>query len=143
MTSRIRRKFSSLAFFARKTYWRMVTAKPSLTIIAFAVVGLSIFFLGGGVFDLIVPSVPIGFPLGRRVLFFYPRSVHEQAFLASVLVMTVYSIGTAGFLLTYQSTRYAYRSRQAFTLLSIGLMLIFMAYLLIEYILWLKMQAPL
>lgn len=121
----------------------MVTAKPSLTIIAFAVVGLSIFFLGGGVFDLIVPSVPIGFPLGRRVLFFYPRSVHEQAFLASVLVMTVYSIGTAGFLLTYQSTRYAYRSRQAFTLLSIGLMLIFMAYLLIEYILWLKMQAPL
>lgn len=121
----------------------MATAKPSLTIIGFAVVGLSIFLLGGGVYDLIVPFVPIGFPLGRRVLFFYPRTIHEQAFLGSLLVMTVYGIGVAGFLLTYQSTKYAYRSRQAFTLLSIGLVLVFIAYLLIEYVLWLKMLSPL
>jgi hypothetical protein len=141
--SRIRRRFSSFAYFARKTYWKMATAKPSLTIIGFAVVGLSIFLLGGGVFDLIVPFVPIGFPLATRVLFFYPRSIHEQAFLESLLVMTVYGIGVAGFILTYQSTKYAYRSRQAFTLLSVGLVLIFIAYLLIEYVLWLKMLAPL
>lgn len=143
MVSRIRRRFSSFAYFARKTYWKMATAKPSLTIIGFAVVGLSIFLLGGGVYDLIVPFVPIGFPLGRRVLFFYPRTIHEQAFLGSLLVMTVYGIGVAGFLLTYQSTKYAYRSRQAFTLLSIGLVLVFIAYLLIEYVLWLKMLSPL
>lgn len=143
MVSGIRRRFSSFAFFVRKTYWKMVTAKPSLTIIAFAVVGISIFFLGGGVFDLIAPSIPIGFPLGTRVLFFYPRSVHEQVFLESLLVMTTFSIGIAGFLLTYQSTRYVYRSRQAFTLLLVGFVLIFTAYLLIEYVLWLKMQAPL
>jgi len=143
VVSRIRRRFSSFAYFARKTYWKMATAKPSLTIIGFAVVGLSIFLLGGGVYDLIVPFVPIGFPLGRRVLFFYPRTIHEQAFLGSLLVMTVYGIGVAGFLLTYQSTKYAYRSRQAFTLLSIGLVLIFIAYLLIEYVLWLKMLSPL
>jgi len=143
VVSRIRRRFSSFAYFARKTYWKMATAKPSLTIIGFAVVGLSIFLLGGGVYDLIVPFVPIGFPLGRRVLFFYPRTIHEQAFLGSLLVMTVYGIGVAGFLLTYQSTKYAYRSRQAFTLLSIGLVLVFIAYLLIEYVLWLKMLSPL
>ncbi|MDH5438823.1 MAG: hypothetical protein OEX76_08000 [Candidatus Bathyarchaeota archaeon] len=143
MVSRIRRRFSSFAYFARKTYWKMATAKPSLTILGFAVVGLSIFLLGGGVYDLIVPFVPIGFPLGRRVLFFYPRTIHEQAFLGSLLVMTVYGIGVAGFLLTYQSTKYAYRSRQAFTLLSIGLVLVFIAYLLIEYVLWLKMLSPL
>jgi len=69
--------------------------------------------------------------------------VHEQVFLESLLVMTSLSIGIAGFLLTYQSTRYVYRSRQAFTLLLVGFVLIFTAYLLIEYILWLKMQAPL
>jgi len=143
VVSRIRRRFSSFAYFARKTYWKMATAKPSLTILGFAVVGLSIFLLGGGVYDLIVPFVPIGFPLGRRVLFFYPRTIHEQAFLGSLLVMTVYGIGVAGFLLTYQSTKYAYRSRQAFTLLSIGLVLVFIAYLLIEYVLWLKMLSPL
>lgn len=143
MANRIRRKFSSFAYFARKTYWKMVTAKPSLLVIAFAVVGVSIFLLGGGVYDLIVPNVPIGFPLAARVLFFYPRYVHEQALLESLVVMTVYGIGIAGFLLTYQSTKYAYKPRQAFMLLFVGCALIFIAYLFIENTLWLKMRAPL
>ncbi len=143
MTNRIRRKFSSLAYFARKTYWKMVTAKPSLLVIALAAVGVSIFLLGGGVYNLIVPYVPIGFPLGRRVLFFYPRTVHEQALLESLTVMTVYGIGIAGFLLTYQSTKYAYKPRQAFMLLLVGCALIIIAYLYIENIIWLKMSAPL
>lgn len=143
MANRIRRKFSSFAYFARKTYWKMVTAKPSLLVIALAAVGVSIFLLGGGVYDLIVPYVPIGFPLGRRVLFFYPRSVHEQALLESLTVMTVYGIGIAGFLLTYQSTKYAYKPRQAFMLLLVGCALIIIAYLYIENIIWLKMSAPL
>ncbi len=143
MVSRIRRKFSSLAYFARKTYWKMVTAKPSLLVIALAAVGVSIFLLGGGVYNLIVPYVPIGFPLGRRVLFFYPRTIHEQVFLESLTVMTVYGIGIAGFLLTYQSTKYAYRPRQAFMLLLVGCALIFIAYLYIESIIWMKMTGPL
>lgn len=143
MVSRIRRKFSSLAYFARKTYWKMVTAKPSLLVIALAAVGLSIFLLGGGVYDLIMPYVPIGFPYGRRVLFFYPRAMHEQVFLESLTVMTVYGIGIAGFLLTYQSTKYAYKPRQAFMLLLVGCVLIFIAYLYIESIIWMKMAGPL
>jgi len=143
VVSRIRRKFESLGYFARKTYWKMVTAKPSLFIMALAAVGVSIFLLGGGVYDLIVPYVPIGFPLGRRVLFFYPRSIHEQAFLESLIVMTVYGIGISGFLLTYQSTKYAYKPRQAFILLAVGCVLILIAYLLIEYTVWLKLLAPL
>lgn len=143
MVSGIRRKVSSLAYFARKTYWRMVTARPSLLVIALATVGFSIFLLGGGVYNLIVPFVPIGFPLGRRVLFFYPRSVHEQALLESLTVMIVYSIGVTGFLLTYQSTKYAYRPRQAFILLLVGCALIFIGYLYIESIIWLKLAAPL
>lgn len=143
MVSGIRRKFSSLAYFARKTYWRMVTAKPSLFIIALTVVGVSIFLLGGGVYDLIVPYVPIAFPYGRRVLFYYPRGVHEQVFIESLVVPIIYSIGIAGFLLTYHSTKYAYRPRQASILLLLGCVLILIAYLLIEIILWMKMRGPL
>lgn len=139
MANRIKRKFSSLAYFTRKTYWKIVTAQPSLFIIALAVVGASIFLLGGGVYDLIVPYIPIGFPSGTKVLFFYPRRVHEQVFLESLTVMTVYSIGVAGFLTTYQSTKYAYRPRQAFMLLLVGCILLIIAYLYIENIIWLKM----
>jgi len=46
--------------------------------------------------------------------------------------MALYAIGFAGFFLTYQSTKYAYRPRQAFILLLVGFFLIIAAYLLIE-----------
>jgi len=122
----------------------MVTAQPSLYVIALVVVGIAIFLLGGGVYDLIVSYIPIAYGLGpRRVLFFYPRRVHEQVFLESITVMTIYGIGIAGFLLTYHSTKYAYRPRQAFMLLLIGCVLIIIAYLYIENIMWMKMSGPL
>lgn len=121
----------------------MVTAKPSLVVIALAAVGLSIFLIGGGVYDLIVSYVPIGFPYGSRVLFYYPRGIHEQVIYESLGVMTVYGIGIAGLLLTYQSTKYAYKPRQAFMLLLVGCTLIIVAYLLIEVFLWMKMAGPL
>jgi len=143
VASRIRRKFSSLAYFARKTYWRIATAKPSLVVIALATVGISIFLLGGAVYNLIVPHVPIAYPYGRRVLFYYPRHVHEQVWNESLAVTILYGIGVAGFLMAYQSTKYASRSRQAYNLLLIGCVLIFIAYLLTEIALWLKMQGPL
>jgi len=143
VASRIRRKFSSLAYFARKTYWRIVTAKPSLLVIALATVGVSVFLLGGAVYNIIVPHVFIAYPYGRRVLFYYPRAVHEQVWYESLGVTILYGIGIAGFLMAYQSTKYAYKSRQAYNLLLIGCVLIFIAYFLTEIILWLKMRGPL
>jgi len=98
----------------------MVTAKPSLLVIAFAATGLCVFLLGGG-------------------LSYFPRRLHEQVLLGSLTVMIVYAMGVAGFLLTYQSTKYAYKPRQAFMLLLTGVTLIFIAYLYIENFLYLKM----
>jgi hypothetical protein len=114
----------------------MVTAKPSLLVIAFATIGLCIFLLGGGVYD-ILQNPPIMF--GRFP--FYPRRLHEQVLLGSITVMIVYAMGIAGFLLTYQSTKYAYKPRQAFMLLLTGVTLIFIAYLYIRNFLHLKMSA--
>lgn len=140
MMSGLRRKLSSLAYFTRKTYWTMITIKPPLLIIAFAAVGLSIFLIGGGVYDLLEQPI-IGYPKGRKVLFFYPYAVHEQVFLESLTTMILYGIGIAGLLLTYQSTKYAYKPRQAFMLLLMGCVLILIAYVYIENILWLKSHA--
>jgi len=115
----------------------MVTAKPSLLVMAFAVIGLCIFLLGGGVYDVLTEQLLIGYPAGR-LIFYYPRRLHDQVLLESLTVMIGYAMGVAGFLLTYQSTKYAYKPRQAFMLLLTGVVLIFLAYLYIEYVLWLK-----
>jgi hypothetical protein len=138
VTRRIKRKFSSLTYLARKTYWKIVTAKPSLLVIAFATVSLCVFLLGGGVYDLLQKPL-IGYPAGR-LIFYYPRRLHDQVILESLTVMIIYAMGVAGFLLTYQSTKYAYKPRQAFMLLLTGAVLIFIAYLYIEYVLWLKIK---
>lgn len=137
--SKIRRRFASLGFSARKAYWKMVTAKPSIIIIAGVIVGISIFLLGGGVYDILQQPL-LGIPLGSRVLYFYPYTVHEQAILESFSVMISYFIGVLGILLMYQSTKYAYKPRQAFILLLLGAMFILIAYYNIENLIWSKLN---
>lgn len=117
----------------------MVTAKPSIIIIAGVIVGISIFLLGGGVYDILQQPL-LGIPLGSRVLYFYPYTVHEQAILESFSVMISYFIGVLGILLMYQSTKYAYKPRQAFILLLLGAMFILIAYYNIENLIWSKLN---
>ncbi len=132
MSRWIKRKFSSFTYLARKTYWKMVTAKPSLLVTAFAAIGLCAFLLGGGVYDILVKP-----PIMWGNSFVHPR-LHEQVLLESLTAMIVYAMGVTGFLVTYQSTKYAYKPRQAFMMLLTGVALIFIAYLYIEIVLWLK-----
>ena len=103
-------------------------------------VALTLFFLGGGVYDLLADPI-IAFPVGRRILFFYPYSVHEQAVLESLLVMISYAMGFFGVFLMYQSTKYAYKPRQAYILLLTGVVLLLIAYIYIENLLWAKLTA--
>lgn len=132
MTRRIRRRMSSFAYFMRKAYWRIVTAKPSIMAIAFILVALSIFFLGGGVYDFLEKPLIAVFQSGGTFISFYPYALNEQLLIESISAMTFYTIGVVGFLLAYQSTKYAYRPRQAFILLLIGCVLIIAAYIFIE-----------
>ena len=138
--SNIRRKFTSLGFTLRKTYRKLTTAKPSVFIVAAIVAGLSIFFLGGGVYDILEKPL-VAIPIGTRILFFYPGTVQEQTILDSFFVMISYFFGLVGLLLAYQSTRYAYRPRQAFILLLMGAMFILIAYYNIENLIYAKLTA--
>jgi predicted neutral ceramidase superfamily lipid hydrolase len=126
-----------LGYASRKTYRKVSTTKPSIFIVAAITVALSIFLLGGGIFDILEkPLVVIGY--SSRVIFFYPYSISEQTILESLTVMVLYSIGAAGLLLMYQSTKYAYKPRQATILLLAGAVFLFIAYISIETTLYWK-----
>jgi len=142
LTNRIKKRFTSLAFWLRKTYRRLVTAKPSVFAVAILVAGFSIFLLGGGVYDILEQPL-IAIPLGtQKIIFYYPYSVHEQTILESLYVMVSYSLGVAGVLIMYQSTKYAYRPRQAFIMLLSGVVLILLAYFYIENLILSKLTLP-
>ena len=138
MVSRIKTRLSSLGFRLQRAIRKIATAKPSIFVIASVIVASTVFFLGGGVYDLLAQPL-IAFPIGRRILFFYPYSVHEQAVLESLLVMTSYVMGFFGVFLMYQSTKYAYKPRQAYILLLTGVVFLLIAYIYIENLLWSKL----
>jgi len=126
-----RKQATSLSHFIQKAYWKIVTIKPSLLLIAIIVTAASIFLLGGGIYDLLEQPAFAVFPQGRPY-FAYP-SLGEQFVGESMFAMIFYGLGTIGLLITYQSTKYAYRPRQAFMMLLMGVLLIIMAYILVEY----------
>jgi len=136
--SKIGRRFTSLGYTVRKTYRKITTAKPSVFIVSAIIAGISIFFLGGGVYDILEKPL-VAIPIGRTILFFYPGTIQEQTILDSFFVMISYSFGLVGLLLVYQSTKYAYKPRQAFMLLLVGAMFIIIAYFNIENLIYAKL----
>jgi len=135
------RKISSLAFYMQKAYQRMLNIKLSWLIIALVAVAASIFLLGGGVYDIIEKPLAI-IPGGAqgRWIFFWPYQLNAQSLNESIIVMLLYGIGFGGFWAIYQSTKYAYKPRQAFILLFAGAVLIILAYFSCETIINLKLQ---
>jgi hypothetical protein len=118
----------------------VTTIKPSLFLIAVTIAALSIFLLGGGIYDILEKPL-LGIPVGSRIIFFYPGTVQEQTGYDSLFAMITYSFGLIGILFVYQSTKYAYRPRQALILVLIGAMFILLAYVSIENLIYLKISA--
>lgn len=135
--SRMGRRFTSLGYTLRRTYRRLTTAKPSVFVISVIIAAASIFFLGGGVYDILEKPL-VAIPIGQRILFFYPGTTQEQTILDSLFVMIAYFFGLVGLLLVYQSTKYAYRPRQAFILLLVGAMFIIISYFSVENLIYAK-----
>ncbi len=136
---RIKRKLLSLSYYLQKTYRKISTTKPSLLITSVIIVGVAIFILAGGIFSVLESiKYPVALYTGGRFLFFYP-SLNEQILSEGVLVTVLYALGVTGLALIYQSTKYAYKPRQAYLMLFLGVSMFMIAYALIEYLLTSKM----
>jgi VIT1/CCC1 family predicted Fe2+/Mn2+ transporter len=113
-----------------KLYQRISKLKLSTLIISVLVMGFTVFLLGGGLYDVIQAPLPAATYQGR-ILIVYP-GLSEQFLGDSAVAMMIYSVGIAGILLMYQSTRYAFKPRQAYLMLMIGLVFLFVAYVFLE-----------
>jgi hypothetical protein len=128
----VSKRISSLAFSLQKTYERILTAKPSLFVVGILVVAASLFLLGGGIYDVLIQPIVAIVASGGRIISFYPYGITEQLLLESVIIMVFYAMGFAGFLIAYRSTKYAYSPRQAYRFLLVGVVLLLIAYVLVE-----------
>jgi len=123
---------SSLAFSLKKTYERILIARPPLFIVAALAVAASIFLFGGGIYNLLIQPVIAFVGSAGRIISFYPYGISDQLLLESIIIMIFYAMGVTGFLVAYRSTKYAYTPRQAYRFLLVGCTLFLLAYVLLE-----------
>ena len=126
------KQISSLAFSLQKTYEKIITAKPSLFVVAISAVAVSLFLLGGGIYDILIQPIVAIVASGGQIISFYPYGITEQLLLESVIIMVFYAMGFTGFIIAYRSTKYAYSPRQAYRFLLVGCVLLIISYVLVE-----------
>ena len=138
MARKVKRTATSLSYSLQKLYQKISSAKPSTLALAVIAMAVAVFLYGGGLHLIIVKPLPAVY-YGGRFLFVYPQ-LSEQWVSDSIIAMILFSMGTAGTMLIYQSTKYAYKPRQAYLVFIIGVVLLFVAYIALEAVLNWKLR---
>jgi hypothetical protein len=113
-----------------KLYRRVSTTKPSTLILSIIAIAIAIFLFGGGLYNLTMKPYPAVYSGGRFILV-DPR-LSEQFITDSIVATILYSLGVFGLLVIYQSTKYAYKPRQAYMMFIVGAVLLLLAYIFLE-----------
>jgi hypothetical protein len=132
-----KKTLSSLSYSLQKLYKKISTAKPSHLILSIVAIAITIFLFGGGLYDTIMGPPPAVY-YGGRFIFLYPQ-LSEQFISDSIISMILYSLGIIGLITIYQSTKYAYRPRQAYMMFLMGAALIILAYIFLEFTIRIKL----
>jgi hypothetical protein len=134
MTSKLKKSSSSMSFSLSRWFRKISTNAPTAFLVS--VVGLAyvIFLFGGGLYTLIGPDAAAHQPsayVNGRFFFLYPDISHQ--FISDTIISTIlYALGFVGLLAIYQSTKSAYKPRQAYMLLVVGVALLLLSYVFLE-----------
>ena len=130
MSKKAKRKISSTSYSISRRFRKISTAKPSSFLISIIFISYAIFLFGGGLYTLTSSPLP-AYYTGRGFIFLYPE-LGNQFISDTVIAVILYAMGFAGLLAVYQSTKYAYKPRQAYMMLVIGVTLLLLAYIFLE-----------
>ncbi len=130
MSRKAKRQASSMSYSISRWFRRLSASKPSTMTITLIVIAFSTFLFGGGLLTLI-DQPPIAIYSGSKFYFLYPR-LDGQFVMDTVFSIMLYTIGLLGLLLVYRSTKSAFKPRQAYMGLIIGVTLILLAYIFLE-----------
>jgi hypothetical protein len=130
MSKKVKKQTSSMSFSLSRWFRKISTAKPSTFFVSIIVIASAVFLFGGGLYTIILQPLPSAY-YNNRFYFLYP-DLSYQFVADTVIAAMLYVIGFIGMLTIYQSTKYAYKPRQAYMMLVIGLALLLMAYIFLE-----------
>lgn len=130
MSSKIKKSSSSVSFSLSRWFRKLSTNAPSTFLVTLVGISYTIFLFGGGLYTLITHPSPSAYVNGQ-FFFLYPDISHQ--FISDTIIsVTLYALGFAGMLIIYQSTKSAYKPRQAYMMLIVGVTFLLLAYLFLE-----------
>ena len=131
MSKSVKKRVSSMSYSFNKVYRRISSMEPSTFFLSIIAMALAIFLFGGGVYDLIMTPYPAVYTSSGVFVLIDPR-LSEQFISDSIVAIMLYALGVVGLIAVYQSTKYAYKPRQAYMMMVIGVTLLLLAYIFLE-----------
>lgn len=130
MSSKLKKSSTSMSFSLSRWFKRISTGVPTLALTTIVGLAYSIFIFGGGLFTLINHPSPSAYYNGK-FYFLYP-SLSSQFISDTAVSVILYALGFVGLLMIYQSSKNAYKPRQAYLILIIGVTFLLLSYVFLE-----------
>jgi hypothetical protein len=136
MSDKVKKEASTMSFSLSNWFARISEMKPSSLIVTAVVIGGAILLFGGLVYDIVNTPLPAIY-YNSQFYFLYP-ALSEQFVFDTVISGVLYAVGFVGLLTIYQSSKHAYSPRQAYMTMIVGVSMLFLSYLFLEYFIKLK-----
>ncbi len=130
MTSKLKKSSSSMSFSLSRWFRKISTNAPTAFLITSVGIAYVIFLFGGGLYTLINHPSPSAY-INNQFYFLYP-DISSQFISDTLISVTLYALGFVGLLAIYQSSKSAYKPRQAYMLLVVGVALLLLSYVFLE-----------
>ncbi|MEM2897248.1 MAG: hypothetical protein QW265_04965 [Candidatus Bathyarchaeia archaeon] len=124
---RLKRSIKNFLYSIRRRRLPKLGLLKSLTFLTLLIISFAIFILAGGVYDVLEKPLAI-LPRGGGYTFIYRGSIHYQTINESLVIALVYLLGLSGLYVIFRSTRFAYKPRNAYLMLIIGMSITFLAF---------------
>ncbi len=132
MSDKIKKSSASLSFSLSRFFRKITTNAPTSFIVTAVGISYAIFLFGGGLFTLINHPLTSYYNSQTQTFFFLYPDISNQFVADTLISITLYALGFVGLLAIYQSTKSAYKPRQAYMLLVIGVTLLLLSYVFLE-----------
>ena len=136
MSRKIKKGSESVSFSLSRWFRRLSTGAPTLAVVTIVAIAYAIFIFGGGLFTLINHPLPSAYVNGN-FYFLYPQ-ISQQFVSDTVISVILYGLGFLGLFIIYQSTKSAYKPRQAYIMLVLGVTFLLLAYIFLESAIYFK-----
>jgi len=139
VSKKVKKTASSMSFSLSRWFRKISTAKPSSVAITVIIIAYAVFLFSGGLYT--ITEQPLAYAYTSNSFYFIlsrtlrrTSALGEQFGAETAISNALYAIGLIGLLAVYQSTKYAYKPRQAYMMLIIGVSLLLLAYIFVEVI---------